>query len=325
MKTPRKQVVITMGDPAGSGPESVIFSLRKVISQKPLRATSYVVIGAKKILSKIPGAGAVLRAVELIDLDNVDLKEWQWGAIDRSSGKAAREYIDTALALLKHDHRVSLVTAPVSKEAIGKTGIVFHGHTEYLAEMTKTRDVIMLFKGRRLILSLITRHMPLARVSGELSDRALIKKTFALTYGACKRLFGFRSPRIGICAFNPHAGIDTFMRSEEKALARVRDSLPGKKNFQGPFPPDSIFAKALKRQLDAVVCCYHDQAMIPFKLLDFDNGVNITYGLPFLRVSPVYGTAKDIAGTGTLNYSSMVEAIRFASLHTDDHGFRPHG
>lgn len=317
MRIPHKRVIITMGDPAGSGPESVLFALKKIFFQRTLPKTSYTVIGTKKIFLKIKGAGVVLRAIELIDLDNVDLKQWRWGAIDRSSGKAAREYIDTALALLKHDPHASLVTAPVSKEAIGKTGIVFHGHTEYLAEMTKTRDVIMLFKGRRLILSLITRHTPLAQVSAELGDKKLLKKTFVLTYDACKKLFGFKSPRIGICGFNPHAGIDTFMRSEEKALARVRDSLPGKKNFQGPFPPDSIFAKALKKQLDAVVCCYHDQGMIPFKLLDFDNGINITYGLPFLRVSPVYGTAKDIAGTGKLNYSSMVEAIRFASLYVD--------
>lgn len=319
-----------MGDPAGSGPESVILALKKIFFQEIPLKISYTVIGAKKIFLKVKGAEAVLRKIELVDLDNVDLKRWKWSRIDEHSGKAAREYIDTALALLKYDPRASpspathnscasLVTAPVSKEAIGKTGIVFHGHTEYLAEMTGTRDVIMLFKGQRLILSLITRHMPLARVSETLSDRELIKKTFVLTYGACKKLFGFRSPRIGICAFNPHAGIDTLMCREEKALARVRDSLPGKKNFQGPFPADSIFAKALKKQLDAVVCCYHDQAMIPFKLLDFDNGVNITYGLPFLRVSPVYGTAKNIAGTGKLNYSSMVAAIRFASLHTDDH------
>ncbi len=315
MKIPRKQVVITMGDPAGSGPESVILALKKILSQKTFHKILYTVIGAKKILLKIKSAETVLKSVELVDLDNVDPAEWKWGAIDRNSGKASREYIDTALDLLNAHPHVPLVTAPVSKEAVSAAGIVFRGHTEYLAEKTATRDFIMLFKGSHFIVSLITRHMPLDEVSAALNNEQLLRKTFFLTHDACKRLFKINNPRIGICSFNPHAGIDTFMRKEEKVFVRVRDSLPCRKDFQGPYPSDGIFLKAYKKGLDAVICGYHDQAMIPFKLLDFDSGINITYGLPFLRVSPVYGTGKDIAGTGKLNYSSMVEAIRFASLY----------
>lgn len=300
-----------MGDPAGVGPESVIYSLNSRQIGRTAK-TGYCIIGSKNILRKIPGADRVLSKVELIDLDNVSEKEWRWGRLGRYSGQAAREYLDTALALLKKDSRTVLVTAPVSKEAIQSTGVSFPGHTEYLAAKTRTKDFIMLFKGARLFISLITRHVPLRSVSGLLNNTALTRNTISLTYQACKTLTSVKKPRVGICSFNPHAGVDTFLGKEEKHLIRAKKALSFEKNIHGPFPADSLIAKAYQGLYDAIVCAYHDQAMIPFKMLDFDTGVNITYGLPFIRVSPVYGTAKDIAGKGTVNTASMTSALLFA-------------
>lgn len=311
MKIPRPKIIITMGDPAGVGPESVVRSLQ-ILKKKNVPPAAFTVIGSKKILLKIPGASGILSAVELIDLDNVSEKQWKWGSIGRYSGQAAREYLDTALALLKQDRRSILVTAPVSKEAVQATGIPFHGHTEYFASMTGTKEFLMLFKGSRLFLSVLTRHVPLSTVPRLLGDTDGIKSSLFLTYLACKKLKGIDRPRIGICGFNPHAGIDTFLGKEERSLIRAIKHVSCKKYIQGPYPADSLLKKAYEGSYDAVVCTYHDQAMIPFKMLDSDQGINITYGLPFIRLSPVYGTAKDIAGKGTVHCASMVSALRFA-------------
>lgn len=314
MRIPKRQVIITMGDPAGSGPESVIYALSQLYRKNPPRDVSYVIIGSKKILQKVRGASNVLRQAQLVDLDNVDASSWRWGALSRETGRAAREYLDTALALLKRDQRSVLVTAPVSKEMISAAGVCFHGHTEYFAEQTRTKEYLMLFKGSRMVLSLMTRHIPLSSVSSAiLRYPGIVKTACVLTYKACVDLLKKKDPRIGLCGVNPHAGIDTFLGKEEKLLLKVRNSLSCRKFIHGPYPADSLFMKAYQGGFDALICAYHDQAMIPLKMVDFDQGINITYGLPFLRVSPVYGTAADIAGTGKLNYSSMTAALRFAN------------
>jgi 4-hydroxythreonine-4-phosphate dehydrogenase len=199
-----------------------------------------------------------------------------------------------------------------------QAGYEFEGHTELLAHLTGTKDYVMMLAGDRLRVSLVTIHCALAEVPRRLSE-ALIVKTIGITYRSLERDFGIDKPKVAVAALNPHAGESGLFGNEDKtivgpAVEAARDS---GLRVEGPFPADTIFYHASTGQYDAVVAMYHDQGLIPLKLLHFSDAVNITLGLPIIRTSVDHGTAYDIAGKGVADPSSLIAAIKMAAKIVD--------
>ncbi len=315
-RSSRKSVVITAGDPSGIGPEIILKSLARPSIAKKIVP---IVVGdrevfrrtAKRLKIAIPPAG------KFVDLKNVPSAKFRFGRMKAPFGAAAVEYILVGLELVKIIKGAVLVTAPINKESINAAGFRFAGCTELLSCLTESKNVTMMLVGGSLRVSLATRHLPLRDVPGALTRIGIIR-TAKNTHYTLEKFFGIRKPRIGISALNPHAGEGGLLGREEKmiispAVNYLRKKIKG---ISGPHPADTLFYKARKGAFDAVVCMYHDQALIPLKMAAFEKGVNMTLGLPFIRTSPDHGTGFDIAGKGKADPSSMIEAIKLAARLT---------
>ena len=255
------------------------------------------------------------------------MSTWQWRfcrvpAIDlrenesrpgrpvKAGGHAAYRYITVAARLALSSVADAIATAPISKSILIDAGYNYPGHTELLAELSRTPECRMMFIGKKLRVVLVTGHVGYTKVVRCLTADG-IRTTLELTYRALKNSFGISHPRIAVAALNPHGGEEGIFGSEEKEIivpgvqAAKRKGIPA----SGPFPADSLFHKAARGEYDAVVCMYHDQGLIPLKLHHFFGGVALTLGPPFIRTSVDHGTAYDIAGTGRADETSMVEAI----------------
>lgn len=231
-----------------------------------------------------------------------------------SEDKTGFDAVKKAIQLLKNKKAIALVTAPVNKEAINRSGIFFQGHTEYLAKSTNTKRFAMMLCGGALKVTTVTRHVPLKKVSSFLTEAKIIEAV-KLTDSALKKYFGIKKPRIGVCGLNPHCGEGGKIGTEEQdiiipAIKKIKRSVSG---IQGPISGDVIFYMAYHGNLDAVMSMYHDQGLGPLKMVAFEKGVNVTLGLPFIRTSPDHGTAYDIAGKGIADPSSMKEAMYLAA------------
>ncbi|MBL7155545.1 MAG: 4-hydroxythreonine-4-phosphate dehydrogenase PdxA [Candidatus Omnitrophica bacterium] len=323
-KTP---VVITAGDPSGIGPEIILKSLslrelaKKII---PLIIGDYSVFRRTAKIIKIdispirPCVSADCTkdagVINFVDLKNIRLKGFRFGSSSKAYGKASMEYLASGISVASRLNGAGLVTAPINKASINKAGFKFAGHTEFLSHRTKSKNVTMMLRGGALLVSLVTRHIPINKVSKHLTKRKIIQTT-ENTHRALKSLFKIPQPKIGIAALNPHAGEEGFLGTEEKTVISPAVNFLKKrmKGIIGPLPADSLFYKAYHNEVDAVVCMYHDQGLIPLKMTAFDTGVNLTLGLPFIRTSPDHGTGFDIAGKGQANPSSMIEAIKLAA------------
>jgi len=227
--------------------------------------------------------------------------------------KIGLDAIDKAVTLLKKHKAHGLVTAPVNKSLINKKGIVFKGHTEYLAGLTNTKKFAMMFCGLNLKITLVTRHIALSNVPKAIT-REKIKDAIILTDICLKKHFKIKNPKIGVCSLNPHSGENGLLGTEERKIISplIKDLKSKIPRIQGPISSDAIFYMAYTGKLDAVISMYHDQALGPFKMIAFNEGVNVTLGLPFVRTSPDHGTAYDIVGKGIANPGSMKEAIKLA-------------
>jgi len=307
----KKRIVITMGDPAGIGPE---VTLKALASPKIKGLADFFVIGDPSIIGETQRRLGLKLRCELIDLSNVPRGEFSFGVSRAIFGKASIEYLDTAVELITNKKADGLVTGPINKSSVRMAGFVdFQGHTEYLAALTGAKEVAMMFVGEKLKITLVTRHIALKSVADLLTSEA-ISRTIAVTHKGLTQLFGVRHPKIAVAGLNPHAGEGGAFGTEEAAIIvpAIRKASKIIKGIVGPLAPDVIFGDALEGKFDAVVAMYHDQGLIPFKMLYFKTGVNLTLGLPFIRTSPDHGTAFDIAGKGVADPSSMIEAIRLA-------------
>jgi len=231
----------------------------------------------------------------------------------KANDKTGFDAIEKAAEILNKGRAEALVTAPVNKEAINKSGIRFLGHTEYLAESAGAKKFAMMLCGGPLKVTTVTRHMALKAVASSLTQGTIIEAAQLTDFGL-KAYFGIKKPKIGICALNPHCGEGGKIGREEQdiiipAIKKIRRFIP---QIQGPISGDVIFYLAYNGKLDAVISMYHDQGLGPLKMVAFEKGVNVTLGLPFIRTSPDHGTAYDIAGKGIANPSSMKEAIKLA-------------
>lgn len=318
LKSYRIRAGITMGDPSGIGPEIILKAINTLhASRYRLHNLSglaeFVVIGDKGVIER--ASRSVLHAprIRFIDLNNVSRKNFRFGEVKAKYGRAAVEYLDKALELIKDKEIDCLVTCPVSKESINEAGLNFCGHTEYLAQKTCTEDFVMMLLNKYLKISLVTRHISLKDVPLRLNKDKIYKTVF-LTYEALRRLFLIRNPRIVVCGLNPHASDNGLIGKEENRIIKpaLRTLKRKIKYLNGPISADIAISKAKQKEYDCVIAMYHDQALIPLKILGKDTGVNITLGLPFIRTSPLHGTAFDIAGSNLANPASLVEAIRLA-------------
>ncbi|MEW6714161.1 MAG: 4-hydroxythreonine-4-phosphate dehydrogenase PdxA [Nitrospirota bacterium] len=319
-----RKIAITMGEPGGIGPEIIV----KALSRAERRDyCSPVVIGSIEVIKnavKLSGLPLKVKSISgfseskpiagIIEVFEVKSpSSFKKNAPSKNAGKAIIRYINKAVELALKKEVAAIVTAPISKESLKMAGCKWPGHTELLAELTETNEFAMMFVSDKLKVILATIHTPLKNVP-KLIKENLVVKTITLAERGM-RMLGVDAPRIAVAGLNPHAGEAGILGDEEikaiiPAIKRAREM---GLNISGPFPPDVIFHKVCNGDFDIVVCMYHDQGLIPFKMLAFDTGVNMTVGLPIIRTSPDHGTAFDIAWQNKANPSSMIEAIKLAA------------
>ena len=327
----RPIVAITMGDPAGVGPEIIAKALaQKAVHQccRPLligdlevmqRAMELVgnplplhpVAGVQQERFSEPGSGP---GVDLLDLNNVEWSRLRPGTLSGEAGRAAVEYVIRATELALAGTVQAMATGPLNKEAIRLGGYNFIGHTEILAELTGTEKCTTMLASGPLRVVHVTRHLPLREVAAAITTEKVLETIDTTVEGL--RAWGMDRPVLGVAALNPHGGDGGLIGDEESTVIApaVREAQARGIDARGPFPADSIFVRALHGEFDAVVAMYHDQGHIPIKVYGFEQSVTVTLGLPILRTSVDHGTAFDIAWQGVADAQSMVEAVKLAAL-----------
>lgn len=331
------RIAITMGDPAGIGPEVV---LKAVAEEDIQRVCTPIIIGDAQLLAHtarkldLQSGYEIIRSGEpipehltepiIFHLDNIN-GVIEPGVESGAAGKAAGGYIEAAVELCAAGSVDAIATAPINKRSLFLGGYSFPGHTEFLAHLTGSEEFAMAFVAANLRIVLISTHVSLAEAI-RLVQRDRIVRTINLTNRELKR-WGIKNPRLAVAALNPHGAEGGLFGMEETseiapaiASCRSQDDI----NVEGPYSADTVFLRASRGEFDAVVACYHDQAMIPVKCLSFGEAVNVTLGLPFIRTSVDHGTAFDIAGKGIAEHSSMIAAIKLAaelSLSAGESGY----
>ena len=306
----KPKIGITMGDPNGVGPEVIV----KALSYPEITSSCEIVIfGNRDILEK--AAERTLSEIEVIECSEFAQGELKPGFIDRNAGQASLDYIQAAVESALADKIDAVVTAPISKESTHLAGSKYPGHTEMLQDLTGANQAVMMFEGSKFKVMLVTIHEALENVP-TLITKEKVLSTIQITHDALTKLFKIAQPKIVACGLNPHAGESGAFGREE--IDHIVPAVLGARELgieiEGPLPADTLFYYANQGKWDAVVAMYHDQGLIPFKMISFNDGVNITLGLPIIRTSPDHGTAFDIAWQGKADPSSMVEAIKVAAM-----------
>lgn len=315
-----KRIALTMGEPGGIGPE---VALRAAGAAGGICAP--VLLGDPAVFEE--ALGLLKTPLKLTEVERpgrprpgvVEMIKsgpatgYQKGRPTAEGGAASAEAVKKAAALALQGAVDAVVTAPLSKEALRMAGLPWPGHTEMLAELTNASEFGMMLMGGPLRVMLVTMHTALRDVPG-LVSKERVKAAIRLALRA-SRMLSIEAPRIAVAALNPHAGEGgMFGREEETVIApAVREAALEGAPVTGPYPPDTLFYRASRGEFDMVVSMYHDQGLIPLKLLAFESGVNVTVGLPIIRTSPGHGTAYGIAWQGVADPSSMVEAVRAAA------------
>ncbi|HEY8203717.1 MAG TPA: 4-hydroxythreonine-4-phosphate dehydrogenase PdxA [Pyrinomonadaceae bacterium] len=322
----KPRIGITMGDPAGIGPEVV---LKAVAEEEVQSLCTPIIIGNAEVLAHnartldLQCGYDIVRQDErlpqrvnapiIFHLDNLN-GFVEPGIESGAAGKAAASYIEAAVNLCAAGAIDAIATAPINKRALFLGGYSFPGHTEFLASLTGTEEYAMGFIAANLRVVLLSTHVPLAEAI-RLVRKDRIEKTIRLAERELHR-WGIERPRIAVAALNPHGAEGGLFGIEEVSemapaieACRIADGI----NVRGPFSADTVYLRASRGEFDAVIACYHDQAMIPVKCLSFGEAVNVTLGLPFIRTSVDHGTAFDIAGKGLAEHSSMIAAIKLAA------------
>lgn len=307
-----------MGDPAGVGPEVLLFALAhhkgRALDGSACHITVVGDVGWLERLGRQLHLTIPWDRIRWVDVKNLPAK-FTRGKVQPLAGRAAFEYLEVALARLKEDPLQALVTAPVSKEAVVRAGIPWGGHTEYLGRAFRAQPVMMFVTGR-FRAALVTTHLALRDLSSQIT-KVKVVRAIRMMQESLVRDFGIRHPRIGLAALNPHAGEGTLFGLEEQRVLKpaIRSFDRFRMNgcaVQGPIPADHLMRLAAVGQYDGVVALYHDQALIAVKLLGWEKAVNVTLGLPFVRTSPVHGTAFDLVDRGRAHAGSMRAAIDLA-------------
>jgi 4-hydroxythreonine-4-phosphate dehydrogenase len=319
-------IVITMGDPAGIGPEVTVKALacpevwdccRPLVvgDGATLERVAALIDGVPgpHIISQLGEAHFKPDAPDVLDLQNVDLESLQPGHVSAAAGRASVEYVERAVALVQAGRADAITTGPINKAALKAAGIPYIGHTELLAALIGEERVTTMLATTGLRVVHVTRHVSLAQVAA-LITREHVLETTRLTHTGLQQM-GISRPRIAVAALNPHGGDEGLMGREEidaigPAVEAARDEGI---DAVGPIPADSVFFRAIRGEFDVVVAMFHDQGHIPIKTHGFERSVTVTLGLPIVRTSVDHGTAFDIAWQGLASEESMVEALRLAA------------
>jgi 4-phospho-D-threonate 3-dehydrogenase / 4-phospho-D-erythronate 3-dehydrogenase len=320
-----KIIGITMGDPAGIGPEIIL----KSFQDERVKGHKFVVIGSFNVMKKVSNiiniSGLKLNKIEnisdalfevdvlnIFDVDNVDVDKLVPGKVQAMGGNAAFEYIKKSVELAMDKEIDAIATAPLNKEAMHLAGHKYPGHTEILANLTDTKDYAMLLYDDVLKVIHVSTHISL-KGAIETLRKERVESVIQIANNTLK-LVGYDNPRIGVCGINPHAGEGGLFGDEEiiEIIPAVESKRKEGINVEGPIAPDTIFLRAKEGEFDVVVAMYHDQGHIPLKLLGFHSGVNVTAGLPIIRTSVDHGTAFEIAWKGSANHNSMIQALLLA-------------
>jgi 4-hydroxythreonine-4-phosphate dehydrogenase len=320
-------IAITMGDPTGIGPEIIARTLaqpeigeicRLLVLGDPAAMERGIAVtgerlGLKMLTEGVPGDEAQPGIICLRPLSRLSASDLEFGRPTTAAGEAMFRYITEAARLCVSGAAAAMATAPISKEALNRAGHNYPGHTELLAELTGTRDFVMMLAGKRLRVTLVTIHEALSAVP-ELVTLEKVLATIRITHRDVHRYFR-SNPRLAVLALNPHCGERGLFGDEEERIIGPAVAAAREEGIDavGPLSADTLFHFAARGDYDAVVCMYHDQGLIPLKLLHFDDGVNVTLGLPIIRTSVDHGTAYDLAGTGRASAASMAAAIRMAA------------
>ncbi len=321
-------LLLTMGDPTGIGPEIIVKAL---LDQSLAQLNCPVeIVGDVGVLcdaGKIFGCAgkAEKQGNDLYSLSfgenkllvhacsELQLASLHYGQPDIDCGKAMADYVEYAISRCLDKTAAGIVTCPINKAAINAAGYHFPGHTELLAERCGVEKVVMMLAGEHLKVCLVTTHLAYRDVPAQLS-REEILQTIRITADAFRRQFGIQQPRLAVLALNPHASENGLFGDEEQRTITPAIEAAQAEGIaaDGPHSADTLFHFAAKGAYDAVICMYHDQGLIPLKLLHFDDAVNVTLGLPIVRTSVDHGTAYDLAGTGSANTASLVAALKMA-------------
>jgi len=324
----RPIIAITMGDPSGIGPEIIVKALQSpdvakicvplVLGDRLALERALAICGSALKIREVAVAGDARAVPEgnipLLALSQLAEADMPYGAPSIAAGDAVYRYICRAAELCRGGEVAAMATAPISKEAMHRAGHDYPGHTELLAELCGTNNFVMMLAGDVLRVSLVTIHEALVDVPRLVTFEQVLK-TIRITAEGVARLTGKGSPKLAVLALNPHCGEGGKFGSEETkiigpAIAAARQ---GGIDAEGPLSADTLFHFAQQGMYDAVVAMYHDQGLIPLKMLHFDDGVNITLGLPIIRTSVDHGTAYNLAGTGKASEKSLLAAIRMAA------------
>jgi 4-hydroxythreonine-4-phosphate dehydrogenase len=315
---------LTMGDPAGIGPEICLRAMRE---PSVLRACSPVLFGDAGVLKRLQKKFdcRIVSITEFTKLEKVDqLLAVDCGAIDPNKvrpgkisaacGKAGYIYIEKAIQMALEKRIDGIVTAPINKEALHLAGVKFPGHTEIFTALTNAKRSCMMLYSDKLTVSMVTTHIGFSQVPGRISARRILD-VIELTAEAMRGLLR-RAPKLAICGLNPHAGERGLFgnREEENFIEpAIGRACKNGISIEGPLAPDAAFTNGQRKRFDAIICLYHDQGHIPFKMLAFDTGVNVTLGLPIVRTSVDHGTAFDIAWQGKADPQSLFSAVEVAT------------
>jgi 4-hydroxythreonine-4-phosphate dehydrogenase len=319
-------VVITMGDPAGVGPEVAAKALARedvwaccrplLVGDARVMARAVELVGAALIpraIGQVSEANFDSAAPDVLDMGNVDVDALEWGQVSAAAGRASVDYIEKATGLAQTGQVDAIATGPINKAALKAAGVPFIGHTELLAALTGENRVTTMLATPGLRVVHVTRHVPVAEVARQIT-RENVLETTRLTDVGLKQM-GLPAPRLAVAALNPHGGDDGLMGREElDAIGPAVEAARAEGiDAHGPIPADSVFFRAIRGEFDAVVAMYHDQGHIPIKTHGFERSVTVTLGLPIVRTSVDHGTAFDIAWQGVAREESMVEAICLAA------------
>ena len=324
----RPIIAITMGDPVGIGPEITCAALLDdslhqearilVVGDPGALAKACKIIEAPLKIREIsdPSGGVYEPGVlDVLAPCSLDPARLAFGSPSPETGNAMVQYVfcATDLAMAKKIH--GMATGPIHKAAMHAAGFLYNGHTELLAQRTQSKEYVMMLAGSRLRVVLVTIHTALSQVPGAITSKKIVD-TMRLTSESLRARFGISQPRLVVAALNPHAGEQGLFGDEETRVIApaIAEARTMGIQVEGPLPSDTLFYHALAGKWDAVVCQYHDQGLIPFKMIHFTDGVNTTLGLPIIRTSVDHGTAYDIAGTGAADPGSLVAAVRMAAL-----------
>ena len=307
----KPKIAITLGDPAGIGPEIILKALN---SRRVKSVCTPVVIGDQSVLSLVAQkiSYPFPRSINVINplSSPPDPSTIKPGKLPKKWARAVITYIEEAVRLAQRGEVAAIVTAPINKNALHKAGFSFPGHTEFLAHLTRTKDYVMMLGGERLKVVLVTIHVPLKEVVKLVTAKEVFK-VIRITDEALRKRFKIKTPRIAVAGLNPHAGEGGLFGDEEGLviMPAIKRARRAGVNASDPLPPDTVFFRALNGEFDCVVSMYHDQGLGPLKLIHFEDGFNATLGLPIIRTSVDHGTAYGLAWKGTASAESMITAI----------------